>query len=74
MIAGTARQIAGDDTGDGGFLQGVCAIWVSPNGVCLGSEDGKVSNVTSRKLVFDKTLNGAGVVMPGQYLFSLEVE
>ena len=74
MIAGTARQIAGDDTGDGGFLQGVCAIWVSQSGVCIGSEDGKVSNVTSRKLVFDKAINGAGVVMPGQYLFSLEVE
>lgn len=74
MIAGTAKQIAGDDTGDGDNLQGICAIWASQGGVCIGSEDGKVSNVTSRKLVFDKAINGAGVVMPGQYLFSLEVE
>lgn len=74
MIPGTAKQVAGDDLGQGDFLQGVCAVWVSPTGVCFGSEDGRVNNVTSRKLVFDKALYGAGVVMPGQYLFSLEVE
>jgi len=73
MIAGTCYRIAGDDIGGSDIFQGLCAIWVSQNGVCFGSEDGRVSNVTSRKLVFDKALYGAGVVMPGQYLFSLEV-
>ena len=73
MLAGTCGQIAGDDIGGSDMFQGLCAVWVSPNGVCFGSEDGRVSNVTSRRLVFDKALYGAGVVMPGQYLFSLEV-
>lgn len=73
MIAGTCGQIAGDDIGGSDMFQGLCAVWVSPNGVCFGSEEGRVSNVTSRRLTFDKALYGAGVVMPGQYLFSLEV-
>ena len=73
MISGTSCQVAGDDVGGADMLQGVCAVWVSPNGVCFGSEDGRVNNVTSRKVAFDNGLYGAGVVMPGQYLFSLEV-
>lgn len=73
MLAGTCAKIAGDDIGNGEMLQGLCAVWVSPNGVCFGSEDGRVVNVTSRRLVFSGAQYGALAVLPGQILFSLEV-
>lgn len=72
IVHGTQSHIMGDDIADGTMFTGRCAVWVSPDGVCIGSEDGKVMNVTSRKLRFDEPTSGAGVAMPGQYLFSLE--
>ena len=74
MIPGTCSKIRGDEVGQGDMVQGIAAIWTSQAGVCIGSEDGKVTCVTSRRLVFDTATNGAGVVIPGQYFFSLEVE
>lgn len=74
IVPGTCAKIVADQVGDGGMVQGVAAIWTSRDGVCIGSEDGKVINVTSRRLAFDKASSGAGVVIPGQYFFSLEVE
>ena len=77
MVAGTCRQIHGDDIGTmfdfRSAFDGMCAVWVTQKGVCFGASDGRVYNVSSRNVVFDKALYGAGVVMPGQYLFSLEV-
>ena len=74
MIPGTCSKIRGDEVGAGDMAQGIGAIWTSQAGVCIGSEDGKVTCVTSRRLVFDTATTGAGVVIPGQYFFSLEVE
>jgi len=73
-VPGTTARITGDAVGDGDMMDGMCAIWTARDGVCLGSEEGKVTNVTSRRLVFDKAISGAGIVIPGQYFFSLEVE
>jgi hypothetical protein len=74
MIPGTCAKIRADEVGSGDMVQGIAAVWTSQAGVCVGSEDGKVANVTSRRLVFDTATTGAGVVIPGQYFFSLEVE
>lgn len=74
MIPGTCSKVRADDVGSGDMIQGIGAIWTSQAGVCIGSEDGKVTNVTSRRLVFDTATTGAGVTIPGQYFFSLEVE
>ena len=74
MIPGTCSKIRADEVGSGDMVQGIAAIWTSQAGVCIGSEDGRVTNVTSRRLVFDTATTGAGVVIPGQYFFSLEVE
>ena len=74
MVPGTCSRIRGDDVGQGDMIQGIGAVWVSQAGVCVGTEDGKVMNVTSRKLVFDSAISGSGAVLPGQYFFSLEVE
>lgn len=74
MIPGTCSKIRADEVGSGDMAQGIAAIWTSQAGVCVGSEDGKVTCVTSRRLVFDTATTGAGVVIPGQYFFSLEVE
>ena len=74
IVPGTCTKITADQVGDGGMVQGVAAIWTSREGVCVGSEDGKVTNVTSRRIVFNKAVSGSATVLPGQYLFSLEVE
>lgn len=73
-VPGTMTRIAGDEVGSSDMIQGMGAIWTARAGVCVGSEEGKVTNVTSRRLVFDNAISGAGVVIPGQYFFSLEVE
>lgn len=73
-IPGTMRIIDGADLADGKEFDGPMVIWVSEDGVCLGDNRGKVVNKTSRNLVFSKIISGAGVIIPGQYLFSLEVE
>jgi len=72
-VPGTMARITGDAVGGGDMMDGMCAIWTARDGVCLGSEEGKVTNVTSRRLVFDNAISGTGVVIPGQYFFSLEV-
>ena len=74
VVPGTMCRIVGDQVGSGDMVQGVGAIWVAQDGVCVGTEDGKVTNVTSRKLVYDNATEGAGAVIPGYYFFSLEVE
>jgi len=75
-IPGTMTTVDGSDVGDDVTPEfyGVTAVWVSDNGVCFGDARGFVENKTSRALVFDKVLSGAGVIIPGQYFFSLEVE
>ena len=75
-IPGTMTTVDGSDVGDGVTTEfyGVTAVWVSDNGVCFGDARGFVENKTSRALVFDQAISGAGVVIPGQYFFSLEVE
>lgn len=73
IVPGTAQIIAGDELGNGDMAQGQAAIWVSRDGVCVGDASGNVTNVTSRRLVFDQASSGAACVLPGQYFFSLEV-
>lgn len=73
-IPGTMKVVDGTDLDDGKVFDGPMAVWVSEDGVCIGDNRGKVLNKTSRSLVFDKVISGAGVVIPGQYFFSLEVE
>lgn len=74
MVAGTATRIAGSAIAEGNFIEGMAAIWVSKNGVCVGSDRGRVYNFTDRSLVFDNAILGTSAAIPGQYFFSLEVE
>lgn len=74
VVPGTMCRIVGDQVGSGDMVQGVGAVWTAKDGVCVGTEDGKVTNITSRKLVYDNATGGAGAVIPGYYFFSLEVE
>ena len=74
VVTGTMTCIPGGEVGNGDMIQGVGVIFVCKDGVCVGDESGRVTNMTSRKLVFDSATSGAGCYLPnGQYIFSLEV-
>ena len=73
-IPGTMQLIDGADLENGIEYNKRCAIWVSEDGVCVGDYRGVMHNKTSRSLKFSKPVSGTGVVLPGQYFFSLEVE
>lgn len=73
IVPGTVSYVTADDVGNGEITQGISAIWVSQSGVCLGMEDGRVMNMTSRRLAFNSATGGTGVTLTGQYFFSLEV-
>ena len=73
-VDGTFSHIPGGEVGGGDMMQGIGTIFVCKDGVCVGDDGGRVTNMTSRKLVFDTASSGAGCYIPnGQYIFSLEV-
>ena len=73
-VANTFAHIPGGEVGGGDMMQGIGTIFVCKDGVCVGDDGGRVTNMTSRKLVFDTASSGAGCYIPnGQYIFSLEV-
>lgn len=74
-VTGTMQVMDGSDIGDDGQeFYGRTAVWVSSDGVCFGDARGFVKNKTSKQVIFDKAVSGTATVLPGQYLFSLEVE
>lgn len=72
-VPGTLVVLDGHDIEDSQEFFGSTAAWVSADGVCFGDARGLVKNKTSRVLEFDTATDGAAVVMPGKYFFSLEV-
>lgn len=73
-VVGTMQVMDGSDVGeDGQEFYGRTAVWVSSDGVCFGDARGFVKNKTSKQVIFDKAVSGTATVLPGQYLFSLEV-
>lgn len=72
-VPGTMTVVDGSDVGDGTDFFGQTAVWVTRSGVCFGDARGFVKNKTSQYLSFNAGISGAGVGIPGQYFFSLEV-
>jgi hypothetical protein len=43
-------------------LSGLCAVWSSDNGLCVGSSDGQLIVVTEQKLIYPTGASGATVI------------
>ena len=56
----------------GGEFYGVGIVWTSTNGICAGLPDGRIFNLTERKLVYPSALRGAAVATQDKYVALLE--
>lgn len=70
-IPGTAVLIDGGKIGEG-QLTGVCVLFTTTRGICLGGPDGYFANLTEKKLVYPSSRYGAAAVQNTKYLVSLE--
>jgi len=71
IIKGTDYPIDLSRVGDSG-QKSVGAVWTSSVAICLGAENGSVTNLTGNKLVFPSSNFGCGVVYNNKYLCFLE--
>lgn len=70
-IAGTAAKLDLVQFGDGS-MSGTGAIWTSTNGICVGTPDGQVLNLTQSRITYPKALRGAAICFDGRYVSTLE--
>jgi hypothetical protein len=70
-IEGTDVEIDASKVGDGS-IRGIAVVWTSEEGICLGTEEGKMINLTERRLVYPKSIRGAGLYLGDRYLSVLE--
>jgi hypothetical protein len=71
VIEGTDARLQMKDFGDGS-MSGIGAIWTARDGVYVGTPDGQAINLTHRKTDFPAAVRGAGVVISGRYVATLE--
>ena len=69
-IEGTAVKVSGSKIGKG--IPGIVVIFTTPEGICIGTEDGQFNNVTERKLVMPSGLTGTGVYKDGHYTVTID--
>lgn len=60
----TDVRVAGKYIDDG--IVGNVALWTSENGICLGDNSGKVTNLTEERYTFSPTGRGAAVIRENQ--------
>jgi hypothetical protein len=70
-IEGTEAQIELGDIGDGS-ITGRGWIWATTEGICIGGPEGYFKNVTYGKLTYPTAIRGAGTVIGGRYICTLE--
>lgn len=70
-IEGTDTKMEMSKFGDGS-LSGIGGIWTSSGGICVGSPDGHVFNLTHRKLEYPKSIEGAGICIKDRYVVALQ--
>jgi hypothetical protein len=55
-----------------GELNGIGAIWTTPKGICLGTPEGQMINLTQRRLNLPIAVLGAGVCFDDRYVSTLQ--
>jgi len=51
---------------------GIGAMWASTKGICVGTPDGRLINLTSRRLDYPGAIFGAGICFDDRYVCTLE--
>lgn len=67
----TEAKVPGSIIGVDG-LSGIVVIFNTNKGVCVGTEDGRLINITERKVVLPSGLNGAGFYKDGKYIVTID--
>ena len=64
-IEGSAVKVRGSKIGEG--MPGMVVVFTSEAGICVGSGDGQLINVTEKKIALPAGLSGAGFYRDGRY-------
>ena len=71
-VEGTAREISLDKIGMQGLSLGLGVIFASSRGICLGTAEGQLYNLTEQRLNYPSARFGAGLVIDDRYIATLE--
>jgi len=55
-----------------GEMSGIGAIWTSTEGICIGSSDGQMINLTQRRISYPRSIFGAGICFDDRYVATLQ--
>ena len=69
-IEGSAVKIRGSRIGEG--MPGMAIVFTSEVGICIGSGDGQLVNVTEKKIDLPSGLTGAGFYRDGKYVCTID--
>lgn len=70
-IEGTATKVPASRIGLDG-LAGIVVVFATTEGVCVGTADGQLINLTERKIDFPGGLSGAGLYRDGKYTVTIK--
>lgn len=68
-LEGTAVKVRGSRIGEG--MPGIVIVFTSEAGICIGSEDGQLINVTEKKIDLPTGLSGSGFYKDGKYIVTI---
>jgi hypothetical protein len=66
---GSAVKVPGSRIGEG--MEGIVVVFATPEGVCIGTGDGQLINLTERKIALPSGLTGAGFYRDGKYIVTI---
>jgi hypothetical protein len=69
-IEGTATKVQGSRIGEG--IPGIVVVFTSEEGICIGTEDGKLINITEKKIDLPSGLTGGGLYKDGKYIVTID--
>jgi hypothetical protein len=70
-IEGTDALIDLSKVGSG-EMSGIGVIWTSTNGICVGTSEGQMLNLTQRRIDYPRSIFGAGICFDDRYVTTLE--
>ena len=68
-IEGSAVKVRGSRIGGG--MPGIVTVFASEAGICIGTGDGQLVNVTEKKIVIPSGLTGSAVYRDGKYIVTI---
>lgn len=71
-IAHTDLLVDGVSVNMGQFDKQICAMWTSVEGICLGTGNGEMINLTFDKIEYPKAIEGCALYTGDRYIVNLE--